>query len=119
MNIEEKQRGEITVLKFAGRITYGQGDRQLRERFGSLIEDGRRLFVLDLMEVPYLDSSGIGEVVACHDRARKRGGVVRVVLNERVQRLFSVYELERVFRIFPEMEDALASFAAPAFELVH
>ncbi|MGD8374661.1 MAG: STAS domain-containing protein [Acidobacteriota bacterium] len=119
MKIETRERGEITVVKIAGRFTYGQGDVLVRTTFRDLLAAGHRRFVLEMRDVAYLDSSAVGELVACQDRAIENGGSIRLVPNARIRRLLDLYQLERIFPIFPDVEDALASFAVPILEPVH
>jgi len=118
MNIEMRKRGDITILSVSGRVTYGQGDVLLRTTFRDLLAAGGRRFVLEMLDVAYLDSSAIGELVACQDRVVEKGGSIRLVPNDRIRRLLDLYQLERLFPIFPGIEDALASFAVPSLELV-
>jgi anti-sigma B factor antagonist len=112
MTIDVRERGTITVVAFTGKMTIGDGDLLLRESFRGLIELGRRRFIFDLIEVPFLDTSAIGEILACRKRALDREGVVKLVLRGKAHQLFRLYELQRIFEIHGDLESALASFAA-------
>lgn len=97
-------------MDLSGELKLGEPTRLLRERSKELVASGERFFVLDLLDVPWLDSSGIGEVFACYKRARERDGVVKLVLRDRSYSLFTLTQLDRVFEIFPDAHRALASF---------
>lgn len=112
MNIELRERGTITVVAFSGKMTIGEGDLRLRESFRELIELGRRRFVFDLLEVPFLDTAAIAEILACRKRALDREGVIKLVLRGKAHQLFMLYELNRIFEIYDDVEGALASYAA-------
>jgi anti-sigma B factor antagonist len=112
MRIESRKKGTIVILDMAGKMVIGVGDILLRQEMKKHLEAGERSFVFNMLEVPFLDSCSIGEVVACHKRVRDKDGVIKLVLNERLHNLFTMYELMRVFPIFEDLEGALASFAA-------
>ena len=84
----------------------------LREQSKALLAQGERNFVLNMLDVPWLDSSGLGEVFACFKRAREREGAVKLVLRGKSYSLFTITELDRVFEIFDTSEEAVASFSA-------
>ena len=69
-----------------------------------------RHFVLNMIDVPWLDSSGIGEVFAMFKRAREVGGSVRLVVRGKSASLFTITQLDRVFEIFDDVEKALVDF---------
>lgn len=111
MKIETRKKGKIVILDMAGKMVTGGGDVLLRQTVKKCLEDGERTFIFNMREVPMLDSPSIGEVVACHKRVKDKEGVIKLVLNERMYGLFTMYELKRVFPIFHDLEEALASFA--------
>lgn len=112
MTIEVRERGTITVVAFAGKMTIGQGELMLRERFRELLEAGRRRFVFDLLAVPFLDTAAIAEILACRKRALDREGVIKLALQGKVHQIFTLYQLNRIFEVHDDVEGALASFAA-------
>lgn len=114
MQIETRQRnGGVTVLRLVGRLTIGKGDVALRRNFVRLLDEGNRRFLLDLTQVPYVDSAGIGETVACAKRAGERGAVIKIVMSARgkAREVFLFACLDRVFEIFTDEDAAVASFA--------
>ena len=111
MRIEARKVGKISILDLSGQITIADTPK-LRECFKELIESGEQLFIFNLLRVPWLDSSGVGQVVACYWRARERGGIIKLVLKERAHDLFVNFELGKIFEIFDDLEEAIASFAS-------
>jgi anti-anti-sigma factor len=111
MKIEVRKKGKICILDLSGKITFGPATEMLDERFMALLDSGERFFVFNMTGVPWLDSGGIGHVVQCHKRVRDRNGVIKLVLKGKSHDLFTMYELHKVFEIFEDLEEALASFA--------
>ena len=113
MAIEVRKKGDVSVLDISGKLTIGQGDVQLREKFLELLDAGERKFVFNMLRVPYVDSAGLGETVACHKRAAERGGSIRLVMAPRSkpQAVFVLAALDRVFEIHDSVEKAEAAFS--------
>ena len=110
MEIDVRKNGEVCVLGISGRLTYPEATAALREKARELIAGGERNLVLNLLRVPFLDSSGIGEVVACYKRARQQGGEVKLVLDKKPRQVFTYCHLEKMFEMYTHEPDALASF---------
>ena len=110
VKIEVKRRDGVCVLHVTGEITLGASTALLRRKAREVVEAGERRIVLDMLNVPWLDSSGIGEVFACYKRARSEGGVVKLVLRGKSRSLFTFTELHRVFELFEDLDAAVASF---------
>jgi anti-sigma B factor antagonist len=110
MEIEVQERAGVSVLALHGEVKLGEPTRLLREKSRELVDAGRRFLVLDMLDVPWLDSSGIGEVFACYKRARQKGGVVKLVVRDRSLSLFVMAQLDGVFEIFADVDAAVASF---------
>ncbi|MCZ6649801.1 MAG: STAS domain-containing protein, partial [Acidobacteria bacterium] len=83
----------------------------LRRMFRELLEQGETRFVFSMLKTSWLDSGGIGEVVACHRRVVGKQGVIRLALKGRAHDLFTMTSLDKVFKIFETVEEALASLA--------
>jgi anti-anti-sigma factor len=100
------------VFTVSGPVTKETADMELRSRFVELIDAGSTRFLLDLREVPYMDSAAIGETVACAKRAREKDGVVKIVLQPggKPDQLFQLTALDRVFQIFSDQATGIASF---------
>ena len=112
VKIETRRIGDVCILEISGEIRIGPPTAMLRQKSRELIEAGERLFVLNMLEVPWLDSSGLGEVFASYKRAREHEGEVKLVLRGKSYSLFTITQLDKVFEIFDNPEDAVASFSS-------
>ena len=110
MRIETRKVGKIVILDISGKITIGEGTIQLKDTFKELLTQGEKLFIFNMLKVPWLDSAGIGEVVACHKRAVDKEALVKLVLKGRANDLFSLYWLPKIFEIYDSVKEAQASF---------
>ena len=103
--------GNVIVLDIRGRITVGEGNIVLREIVRELAEKGRKAIVLNLGEVHYVDSSGVGELVKAHTTIRSQGGQLKLAnLNKRVHDLLEMTRLATIFDIQKDEASAVASF---------
>jgi anti-sigma B factor antagonist len=115
MQTNTRQIGDVVVVDISGRITLGEGNVVLREVVRELAEKGNRKIVLNLGEVHYVDSSGIGELVKTHTTMRNQGGKLRLVnLNKRIDDLLQMTRLAGVFDIERDEASALASLRSEA-----
>ena len=112
MAVEIRQKGKVSIVDVSGKLTVGEAHVQLRDRVKELIESGRRLFILNLADVPFMDSSGLGETAACKMRVSRHDGVIKLVLRDRskVREVFKITGLDQAFEIFEDEGEALASF---------
>ena len=110
MTIVAHQQEDLCVLEITGEIKFGEPTVELRRVSRHLVGQGQRFFILDMLKVPWLDSSGIGEVFACYKRARERQGVVKLVLQGKCLSLFTLTALNKVFEIYDTRAATLASF---------
>ena len=111
MNITERHVGDITVLDLEGKILLGEGDIQLKQYVSDLITRGVRRVLLNCSEVPYMDSSGLGEVVRCYTAVKRAGGELKLVnLTKRLIDLLTITKLITVFETFDAEEAAIKSF---------
>ena len=111
MKIKTRKVGNIVILDISGKITTGNPTIILAKTFKELLAQDEKLFVFNMLKVPWLDSGGIGEVVACNKRVVDHDGVIRLALKGRAHDLFTLNWLDKVFRIFGTIEEAMASFA--------
>ena len=103
--------GHVSVVDFSGKITIGEGDVVLRNTVQDLLESGKRNILLNLEKVSYMDSAGIGELVACYKRAKEKEGTVKLLNpSGKVYDLLSLTKLEEVFDTFTDEKEALVSF---------
>jgi anti-sigma B factor antagonist len=111
LDIQQRQREGIEILKLDGRITMGPEAGALREKVGAMNEAGTRKVVLDMAEVDYIDSTGLGALVMCATSLRKNGGNMKLLnLNRRNIELLVMTKLATVFEIFGDEQDAVNSY---------
>jgi anti-sigma B factor antagonist len=103
--------GDIRVIELSGKITIGAGDVKIRELIDQALEDGKNDVILDLGGVTAIDSSGIGEMVACYTTVTKRGGHLKLMhLSPKINDILQVTQLITVFDVFDDEREALGSF---------
>ena len=111
MKLNVRQIGQVAVVDLTGKFTVGEGDAVLREGVFKLLQSDRKQILLNLREVPYIDSSGLGEMVACYKGAREKNGTVKLLNpSEKVNELLQITRLEEVFETYRDEETALRSF---------
>jgi anti-sigma B factor antagonist len=115
MQIEERNIGDVVVLDLKGKITLGQGDELLKDKVNSLVNQGHRKIVLNLADVPYVDSAGLGEIVRTYTTVSRQGGSMKLLnLTKRITDLLAITKLLTVFETFDVESDAVRSFSASA-----
>jgi len=111
LEISKRQVADVVVLELMGRFTLGEASSQFRETIRELVEQGQKKVVADLAGVSYLDSSGIGELVAAYTRLRSEGGDLKLLhLNRRIQDLLQITKLYTVFEVYTDEVQAIQSF---------
>jgi anti-sigma B factor antagonist len=111
LNISNKQVGDVSVVALKGRIVLGEGSSSLRERIKSLLVDGKKKVVLNLANVTYIDSAGLGALVAAHISANKEGAVLLLSdLGTKFYEIMQVTRLLTVFNVFTAEAEAISSF---------
>ena len=111
LTIQEHEIGAVTVLKLTGEILLDDGDQVLRAHVHDLMGKDRTKLVVDFADVAYVDSSGVGMLVAKQQTLRKLGGDLRLVhLSPRYQRLLTTMRVLPLFRVFDDEATAVASF---------
>lgn len=107
-----RQVGDVTVVDTAGRITLGDGASTFRDTIRDLAAGGNKKILLNLGEVNYIDSSGIGEMVSGFTTVTNAGGQVKLLnLTKRVQDLLQITKLYTVFEVFDDEAEAVRSFS--------
>jgi anti-sigma B factor antagonist len=115
MQIEERAVGDVVVLDLKGKITLGEGDELLKDKVNSLVNQGHKKVILNLAEVPYIDSAGLGEVVRTYTTVSRQGGSLKLLnLTKRITDLLSITKLLTVFETFDSENEAVRSFSASA-----
>ena len=111
LNIKERQAGDITILDMDGKITIGEGSVALRTAVRRLIEEGKKKILLNLSNVGYVDSSGIGELVSSHTTISRETGQLKMLgLTEKIKELLVITKLLTVFDTYTDESEALNSF---------
>jgi anti-sigma B factor antagonist len=111
MKASLRQVGNVAVVDLSGKITIGEGDVVLRDKVHELLDAGKSQILLNLEKISYMDSAGIGELVACYKRAREKGGTVRLLKpSGKVADLLQLTKLQEVFDTFEDEPKALKSF---------
>jgi anti-sigma B factor antagonist len=94
-------------------MTLGEGDELLRDKVNSLVQQGQRKIILNLSDVPYIDSAGLGEIVRTYTTVSRQGGSLKLLnLTKRIQDLLAITKLLTVFETFENEQDAIKSFGA-------
>lgn len=111
LDISERQVGDITVLDMDGKITIGEGSVALRTAIRRLLEEGKKKILLNLAQVGYIDSSGIGELVSSYTAIGKESGQLKLLnLTQKLQDLLTITKLLTVFDVYDNDDEALSSF---------
>jgi anti-sigma B factor antagonist len=112
MKISTRQVDGITILDLGGRITLGEGCVQLRDSVRDLLAKGQKKILLNLGDVNYIDSSGIGELVSAYTTVRNQGGELKLLnLTRKVHDLLQITKLYTVFDVKDDEASAIASYA--------
>ena len=112
LKIVERQVGDISVLELSGLLVLDDGDAVFRDAVNGLIERNRLQIVVNLADVTYIDSAGIGVLIGRYLGLRKRGGDMRLAnLTSRSHRVMTITHLLNVFDAYNSVDDAVQSFA--------
>ena len=112
MTINERKSGDVTVLDVEGKILLGEGDVQLKRKIDELIERKETKLVINLANVPYMDSGGLGEIVRSYTTVKRAGGELKLLnATKRISDLLTITKLITVFEVFDNESDAVKSFA--------
>ena len=111
LTIASREVDGVTVLDLNGRITLGEGSVQLREAIRDLISKGSKTILLNMGDVNYIDSSGIGELVSAFTTTKNQGGELKLLnLTKKVNDLLQITKLYTVFDVFEDEASAISSF---------
>lgn len=111
LHIAERQAGDVTILDLSGEILVDDGDLLFREHVHGLVARGRVKLIADLGAITYIDSSGLGMIVAKLKTVREKGGDIRLLhLTSRGQRLLSLMRLISIFQTFDDEDAAIQSY---------
>src|SRR5215813_8185663 len=111
MDIKERVVDGVSILDLSGKIVLGEGDMQIKERIRDLLADGQKRILLNLAEITYIDSAGLGALISCYTTSRREGGSLKLVnLTKRIQDLLAITKLITVFDTYEDERQAIASF---------
>jgi anti-sigma B factor antagonist len=112
VKLTPRQVGDVTVIDAVGRITLGEGSSTFRDTLRDLAAKGNKKLLLNLGEVSYIDSSGIGELVSGFTTVTNHGGQLKLLqLNKRVKDLLQITKLYTVFEVHDDEAAAVRSFS--------
>jgi anti-sigma B factor antagonist len=112
MTITERKSGDVTILDVEGKILLGEGDVQLKRKIDELIERKETKLLLNLANVPYMDSGGLGEIVRSYTTVKRAGGELKLLnATKRISDLLTITKLITVFEIFESEAEGVKSFA--------
>lgn len=115
LEIKEKDLAAATVLVLTGRVTLGEESNQLRTTIKEVLGKGKTRLVLDLAEVSYIDSAGLGTLVAGYTTARNLGASMKLAnLTKKFHEQLNITKLVTVFEVYDSVEEAVKSFAPAA-----
>jgi anti-sigma B factor antagonist len=111
MKIVERQVGDVTILDLHGKILIGEGDDALRDAVTKLVEGSKSKILLNLADVPYVDSAGLGEIVRCYTTVSRKGGKLKLLnLTAKIRDLLAITKLLTVFETYDSEDEAVRSF---------
>jgi len=103
--------GEVKVVALSGSITLGSGDVTMRNLIKDLVEQGHQKIIVDLGEVSFMDSTGLGELVSAYTSARGKNATLKLAnLTKKIDDLMEITQLSSVFDSFESLEEAVQSF---------
>jgi anti-sigma B factor antagonist len=114
MQISERAVGGVVIVEVSGKVTLGEGgDTILKDKIGSLVQQGHTKLLLNLGDVPYVDSAGLGEIVQAYATVKKNGGALKLLnATKRIKDLLSITKLLTVFECHDNEAEAVKSFGA-------
>lgn len=111
MQIVERSAGTVTVLDLSGQITFTQGDQQFKDKINSLVHQGKTNILVNLANVTYVDSAGLGELVGAFTTVTKAGGSMKLLnLTKKLHDLLAITKLLTIFDTYDSEQDALKQF---------
>ncbi len=111
MKIETRTVGDVFILDCSGKITLGEGTMAVRNTVRDILKNGGRKIILNLADVNYIDSSGIGELVSSFTTVTNQGGKLTLLnLTNKIQELLAITKLLTVFSVYDDEKAAIAGF---------
>lgn len=111
MKIETRTVGDVHILDCSGKITLGEGTMAVRNAVREVLKDGGKKIILNLADVNYVDSSGIGELVSNYTSVTNQGGQLKLLgLTKKIRELLAITKLLTVFQVYEDEKEAVESF---------
>ena len=111
LDVKERQAGDVTILDLSGEVRIGEGAVALRDSIRNLADQGKTKVLLNLAGVKYMDSTGVGELIANYTTVTRQGGQLKLLsLTEKIQNLLVITKLLTVFDSYENEAEALKSF---------
>lgn len=115
LHIAQRSAGGVVIFELHGRLVYEEGDEVLRDCVSSLIRTGPRSLLVDLQDVNYVDSAGIGAIVEAYLKLTRRGGELKLLApSDHVRHVLDITRLTTILEVYDEEAAALRTFHAPA-----
>jgi anti-sigma B factor antagonist len=112
MKLTTREVSGVSIVDLSGKITLGEGGVALREEVRKLVAEGKKKIVLNLAEVNYIDSSGLGELVSAYTAVKNAGGELKLLnLTSKVRDLLVITKMVTVFDVKDDEASAVSSFA--------
>ncbi len=111
LDVKERQAGDVTILDMTGEVRIGEGAVSLRDSIRKLADQGKTKLLLNLAGVKYMDSTGVGELIANYTTVTRQGGQLKLLsLTQRIRDLLVITKLLTVFDSYDDEAEALKSF---------
>jgi anti-sigma B factor antagonist len=111
MHIEQRSVGDVTIIDLRGKLAAPEGDELLRDKVRSLVQQDVKKIIINLADVPYVDSSGLGGMVGTLTTVTKQGGKLKLLnVTKRINDLLVITKLIQVFEVYDNEKEALGSF---------
>src|SRR5579875_3415716 len=113
LNIKTRREGNVTILDLSGKITLGENTGILRDELRNLMAQGSKNIVLNMKDVTYVDSAGLGELVGAYTTATNQGGAVKLLhLQGKMKDLMQITKLHTIFPTYDDEQQAIESFGS-------
>jgi anti-sigma B factor antagonist len=114
MDLSERVIGDVTIIDVSGKVTLGEGgDAMLTDKLRSIVQQGKKKLLLNLADVTYVDSAGLGAIVHAYATVKNQGGKLKLLnVTKRIKDLLSITKLLMVFDTFDSEPEAVTSFSA-------
>lgn len=112
LSIAEEQRKDVTILKLSGRLVLGEESNELRSTIKRLVDSGDKKIIVDLSDVPYIDSAGLGTLVSAFASVTNSGGSMKLAnISRKIHDILNITKLVTVFEVYDSVSAALKATA--------